>query len=242
MASWPDALVVGMILLGGVNGGSSSNLLTLIAGADVPLSVLMTITTTVGATVAMPLLAKYLIGAVVPVDGWGMLKSALTIVLGPLTVGVSLNAIAPRVCRKFEPLVQVLCVSAAVVVISRVVAGSAPTILEMGFRLHATVAALHVLSAAVGYALSAMCGCGEVVRRTVTIEVAMKNASLACMLAAAHFEDPVIQAPAATSCIWCPIFGFLLAAYWKARPVRTCIIAKAAPSRNHDWVDAYIGA
>ena len=54
-------------------GGTASNLVSLIAGADVALSVTMTACSTVAASALTPLLASLLIGARVPISSRGLL-------------------------------------------------------------------------------------------------------------------------------------------------------------------------
>ena len=88
--------MIGLVLMGGVNGGSASNLFALIAGGDVALSVLMTITTTLGAVVCTPLVAQVFVGAIVPVDSVGMLQSAVKVVLVPIFAGVLTRAALPQ--------------------------------------------------------------------------------------------------------------------------------------------------
>lgn len=73
------ALLAGMVLVGGVNGGQASNLCTYIAKGNVALSVLMTTATTIGAIFMTPLLCKGLLGAIVPVDAIGIAKSTVEV-------------------------------------------------------------------------------------------------------------------------------------------------------------------
>lgn len=66
----PPALAAGVCLVGTCPGGTASNLVALIAGADVALSVLLTAASTVLATAMTPLLTRALVGGVVQV-GFG---------------------------------------------------------------------------------------------------------------------------------------------------------------------------
>ena len=60
-------------------GGVASNVVTYLAKADVPLSVLMTTVSTVAAVVATPLLVQVLCGSFVPVDQSALLMSTLQV-------------------------------------------------------------------------------------------------------------------------------------------------------------------
>lgn len=68
--SLPDYFAVGLILVGCCPGGTASNLVTYIAKADVALSVVMTVCSTLAAVVLTPLLTQLFAGALVPVDSW----------------------------------------------------------------------------------------------------------------------------------------------------------------------------
>lgn len=208
--------LVGLVLMGGVNGGSASNLFTLIAGGDVALSVLMTITTTLGAVVCTPLVAEVFVGAIVPVDSLGMLQSAVEMVLFPILCGVATRAALPQTTLRLEPLIPNLGLGTALPLIGGVLAGNAPAILSAGLRLHLATLAFHLAAGLLGYAAAAFTGSDERICRTVAIEVAMKNNIFACLLAAAHFESKAVQIPPATACIWCPIVAAAMASYWKS--------------------------
>ena len=76
------ALLAGIILVAIITGGQASNLCTYIARGNTAFSVLMTAATTLGATVMIPFLCKSILGAVVPVNTAGMLKSTIQVSLG----------------------------------------------------------------------------------------------------------------------------------------------------------------
>jgi Predicted Na+-dependent transporter len=87
---------VGMILLGCVSGGQASNLFALLAGGDVTLSILCTLTTTLLGVIFTPfwirmLLRQVVVVAAVPApatNGWDVLQSVAKLVLVPVTAGM----------------------------------------------------------------------------------------------------------------------------------------------------------
>merc|ERR1719313_911178 len=102
------AMTAGMVLVGSINGGQASNLCTYIARGDVALSVLMTTVTTVGAIVMTPLIAKVLLGAIVPVDAVGVAISTVQVVLVPIILGMTTNAKFPGLVKKLLPFCPIL--------------------------------------------------------------------------------------------------------------------------------------
>ena len=95
----PPHFAVGLILVGCCPGGTASNLVSYIADADVALSVVMTVCSTLAAIVLTPLLTKFLAGTMVPVDTWLLFKQTLQVVIMPVVLGILLNRYMPRVFR-----------------------------------------------------------------------------------------------------------------------------------------------
>jgi BASS family bile acid:Na+ symporter len=93
-------LFLGLALVGCSPGGTASNLVTLIAGADVALSVLLTACSTVLASAVTPLLTKLIVGNAVPVSGMALCAACAKVVLAPVALGVMLNEYVPRLCKR----------------------------------------------------------------------------------------------------------------------------------------------
>merc|ERR1719331_2196829 len=85
-AGLSDPIVAGLVLVGSINGGQASNLCTYIARGDVALSVVMTTSTTLGTIFMTPIIAKALLGTIVPVDAVGVAISAMQVVLLPIVL------------------------------------------------------------------------------------------------------------------------------------------------------------
>ena len=74
-------LAVGLILVGCCPGGTASNVVVLIARADVALSVVMTTVSTAAAVVMTPRLTELLASQYVPVNGWALFLKVVQVVL-----------------------------------------------------------------------------------------------------------------------------------------------------------------
>jgi BASS family bile acid:Na+ symporter len=85
------ALSSGLILVGCSPGGTASNLVTLIAQADVALSVVMTACSTVAAVFMTPWLTTQLAGSYVAIKAKDLVLSTLQVVLVPVTAGLVIN-------------------------------------------------------------------------------------------------------------------------------------------------------
>lgn len=135
-----QALFLGLCLVGCSPGGTASNLVSLIAGADVALSVILTTCSTLAAVVMTPLLVKLLVGSTiatttttassVSISGMALCAATAKVVLLPVFCGMFLKAKTPRIAdavSRFTPFCSVLLVS---LICGGVVAQTAPLLVS----------------------------------------------------------------------------------------------------------------
>ena len=89
-------LAVGIILVASCPGGMASNLISYLARANLALSVVLTLCSTMLAFVFTPLWTSLLAGKYVPVDAWGLCLSALQLTVAPVALGVLIRWKLPR--------------------------------------------------------------------------------------------------------------------------------------------------
>jgi BASS family bile acid:Na+ symporter len=209
------AIMAGLVLVGSINGGQASNLCTLIAGGDVALSVLMTTSTTLGCIVMTPLICKFLLGSVVPVNAMGIVYSTFQVVLAPIFLGVGVNTMAPAFAKAVEPYTPIVGIVSTIALVGAAVAKVAPFILSAGWPLQLACLNLHLVGGLLGYGAMALLGFDTRTCRTVAIETAMKSSAFGFLLASQHFGVFAVRVPSAVSVIWMAITGSALAVYWK---------------------------
>lgn len=229
---------VGLILLGCCPGGTASNVVTLIAQGDVPLSIVMTGCTTLGAVLLTPFLTKILAGTYVPVDAIGLSISTLQVVVAPILLGSYMQSKFPAAVKTvtpFAPLFAVLASSLLACSVfsenvvrlkSSMVAASLPSDASLILRIQSifsgemgtiilAVLLLHCAGFFVGYISAAIAGFKEPQRRAISIEVGMQNSSLGVVLAASHFTSPMVALPPAMSAVIMNIMGSSLGFFWR---------------------------
>lgn len=214
----PPELAAGVILVGCAPGGTASNVVTYLAKGDTALSVTMTSVSTVLAPLLTPVLTLWLAGQYMPVDGLGMARSILQIVLVPVALGLVVRTLLPRVVARALPVLPWISVVAITLVVIAVVSGSADKIVEAGLLVLAAVVLHNGLGYAIGYGFAAVTRQPERVRRTVAIEVGMQNSGLAAGLAASYFS-PLAALPGAVFSVWHNVSGAILAAVLRRRPL-----------------------
>jgi bile acid:Na+ symporter, BASS family len=221
-----QSLFLGLCLVGCAPGGTASNLVSLIAQADVALSVILTAASTMLAVVMTPLLVSLLVGTSVAVSGWTLCRATASVVLAPVLCGMWLQAMWPRGARyasRFTPFLSVLLVS---IICGGVVAQNAALWSggTMPARVGLAVLLLHTLGFTVGYLVPRTLLAGkprvERIARTISIEVGMQNSALAVVLARSIQAPALACLPGALSATVHSCLGSMLAAYWRLRPAK----------------------
>lgn len=211
------SLAAGLILVGCCPGGTASNVVTYLARASVPLSVVLTTVSTFMATVMTPTLTQHLAGTMIPVDGVGLFLSTCKVVLLPVLAGVVLKKFARKFSEGIEPFAPIVAVLTVALICSSIIGRSADKILAAGPTLIGAVVLLHSLGFGIGYFLSRAAGFSTMTSRTMSIEVGMQNSALGVVLASAHFADPLVAVPCAISATVHSVIGSMLAGFWRYR-------------------------
>ena len=86
---FPPEVAAGVILIGSVSSGVASNVMTYLAGGNVPLSVTITSATTLLSPFVTPFWMKTLAGRLVPVDFVAMMLSIFNMIIIPIVAGLA---------------------------------------------------------------------------------------------------------------------------------------------------------
>lgn len=215
------ALAVGLILVACCPGGTASNVVSYVARADVALSVVMTMCSTLAAVAMTPLLTKWLAGAYVPVDAWSLFVNTLQVVVVPVMLGVMLNRYTPRVVNLVLPVAPLVSVIFIALICASIIGANARTVLDSALPLFTAVALLHVGGFGLGYLLARLLKLSELSCRTISIEVGMQNSGLGAVLARSTFPQMALApVPSAISASFHSIIGSILAAWWRLHAAR----------------------
>ncbi len=180
-------LAVGIILVASCPGGMASNMISYLARANVALSVVLTLCSTMLAFLFTPTWTSALAGKYVPVDAWGLCLSAFQLTVAPVVLGVLIRWKLPRAAEQIGACGPTVAVLAFVLVTGGIVAASAGDIAGNFGRLTLAAFLLHLLGFVVGYVVPKLFRYPESVARTISIEVGMQNGGMAASLARAHF-------------------------------------------------------
>ena len=216
----PAGSAAGLVLLGSVSGGQASNLCALLAGGDLALSVILTISTTLLGAAATPALVRITLGTSVAVDAAAMLRSIGALVLVPVVGGVLAGQQWNDSVARLRPSLPRLGIAALLVLVVGGSANAAALLVGSAgaWKAHAASVLLPVVGGLVAWAVARVSGLSERAERTLAIEAAIKSPTLAFVLASKHFTDPAVVAVPAASMVWLAAVGAAMASVWGRRP------------------------
>lgn len=207
-------LALGVILVGCCPGGTASNVIAYIAKGDVPLSVGMTIASTLIAPLVTPFLVYILAGAWVEVSFWAMVMSVVKIVLLPVIAGIILNGMFREKVEQLGAVLPLISIVAIVAIIDGIVAVSASKLMSCGLIVIALVVLHNSIGLGMGLFMAKVMKVNYAKETSIAIEVAMQNSGLAVALATVNFAaNPLASLPGAVFSVWHNVSGSMFASY-----------------------------
>lgn len=212
----PAELAIGVILVGCCPGGTSSNVMSYLANANVALSVAITSVSTLLAPFVTPTLIYLFAHEWLHVSFLSMLWSVIQVVLLPIIIGFILQLASKKVTREATKILPIISVVAISLILAAVVGGSKSQILKTGLLIFIVVILHNAVGYLLGYVLAHVFKLDRRDKKAVSIEVGMQNSGLAVSLATVHFS-PLAAVPGAVFSFVHNISGPILAKYWSKR-------------------------
>ena len=210
--SLPAELAVGVILVGCCPGGTSSNVITYLAGGDLPLSVGMTSVSTILAPLLTPLLTWWLAGTYVDVNVGSMFMSIIQVIILPIALGLFIKRFLTLPDGVLQHVLPAFSTLAITLIVGAVVSANAGKLLTCGMLVIAIVILHNLLGFLLGFGLGKLLHLSKPKCTAISVEVGMQNSGLACSLAQQHFQTMALTTvPGAIFSVWHNIAGALLA-------------------------------
>lgn len=209
----PAELAVGMMILALSPGGATTNVLSKIAGGNVPLSVSLTAVVTVISVITVPILISWSVGYFMTLDGVSKIDTtALSIKMAmmsviPVALGMVLTAIAPRFIEKITTVASIIAVLLFAIIITLAIAVNIPILTENLATLGPAIAILIFVMLALGLITAQILQLSPKDGTTISIESGIQNGTMgvavAAILAAQLYEGSTgIQAFAIPSAVY----------------------------------------
>ncbi len=181
-------IFLGMILIAASPGGVTSNLMTYFGKGDVALSVSLTAVCTVLAIAATPLLLTLYVAGIpdftIPVGE--VVKTMLVLVIVPLSVGMLVRSRAAAFAKRAEKPFALLGIVALLFLIVTGVWSNLDQFADTaryGFKFYAAVFVLTLSGMLLGAVVAKLARITNVQARAISLEVGLRNASLAMTIA-----------------------------------------------------------
>ena len=192
----PAFIAVGMILLAACPGGTSSNLVTLLAKGDLALSVSMTAINSIITIVTIPFwvgyaYSTYLAEAANMASPTADIFKTLIVVLAiPLSIGMLTKNRAPQFAERMERPVRIASSIFLAVVILGLLVREIDLVKQYIGDTLGIVTALNVLTMGMGYGLAKTFGLNLKQGLTIAIESGIQNGTLTISLAVITLNQP----------------------------------------------------
>jgi len=215
----PEELMIGMVLVGSCPGGTASNVIVYMSKGNVPLSVTMTMVSTVLAPLLTPVIVLLLLRRTVDIAPAELFLSVFQIVAIPLAGGLVVRRFFTRQVERYGELLPSVSVVSITLIVACVMALNAERVLSFPAAAIAAVVLHNLGGLAAGYAVAGWAGCPLVDRRTIAVEIGMQNSGLGLTLANQFFQ-PLAALPGALFSLWHNLSGIMLARYWSGKAVK----------------------
>jgi BASS family bile acid:Na+ symporter len=111
-------VAAGIILVGALPSGVASNVITYLAGGNVPLSVTITAVSKLLSPFLSPLAVKYLAGQYVPIDAMKMMWDILNMIVVPIVAGLIANKLFLQRVRGLDRVLPIVSMAAICIIIT----------------------------------------------------------------------------------------------------------------------------
>ena len=212
----PPEIAIGVILVGCCPGGTSSNVMSYLANANVALSVAITSVSTLLAPFLTPALIYLFAHEWLQVSFISMFWSVVQVILIPIIIGFVLQKLFKTFADKTATALPIVSVVAISLILASVVGSSKAQILATGLLIFAVVILHNLIGYILGYTFAKILKLDRPDKKAVAIEVGMQNSGLAVSLATVHF-NPLSAVPGAVFSLIHNITGPILAKYWNKR-------------------------
>ncbi|MGL4577200.1 MAG: bile acid:sodium symporter family protein [Burkholderiaceae bacterium] len=193
----PPALAIGLILMGCMPGGTTSNIFTYFSKGALALSIMMTSVSTLIAVLAVPLLIEFYSG-MAGISGEYKIPAAnvfqvLVILLVPTVIGMVLRKVNPNVGATIELIGSMLGVFVILFLIISWVPRNYELLLTTPWYVYFAAVGLGLIGMLMGYWLSRGLKQDTNRARTISLETGIQNGPLAVLIVTLTFTGTMQQ-------------------------------------------------
>lgn len=193
----PPALVVGLLLIACMPGGTTSNIFAYFSKGVLALSIMMTTVSTLVAVVMVPLLLSFY-GGMAGVSGDyaippGNVAQILVVLLVPTLLGMVLRKLNPNIGATIELIGSFMGVVVILFLIASWVPRNYQLLLDTGLTIYAATIGIGLIGMLFGYWLARGLGQDTNRSRTISLETGIQNGPLAVLVITLTFTGVMQQ-------------------------------------------------
>ncbi|XVJ70075.1 MAG: transporter [Rhizobacter sp.] len=231
----PPALAVGLILMGCMPGGTTSNIFTYFSKGTLALSIMMTSVSTLVAVVMVPVLISYYSG-LAGVTGQFAIPAAnvaqvLVVLLVPTVIGMFLRKFNPNVGATIELLGSMLGIFVIVFLTVSWVPRNHQLLLSTPWPVFFAAIGLGLFGMLLGYWLARLLRQDSNRSRTISLETGIQNGPLAVLIVTLTFsgemQQQVLLIPVLYS-LFIVISSSVITVWYRASATREALARDAA--------------
>lgn len=211
---FPPEIAAGVILIGCSPSGLASNVMALIAKANVALSITITTFATLLAPIMTPLLMKVLAGQFIEINFWSMMWDIIKMIIIPLALGFIINQYFKKLAKSLQAYLPFISMAGIALILMVIVAAGQKSLLNVGGLLIVAVLMHNLGGFILGYSAAKLFRMAEADCRTVAIEVGLQNGGLASGLANQMGKIATMGLAPALFGTMMNITGSILAGWW----------------------------
>ena len=193
----PPALAIGLILMGSMPGGTTSNIFTYFSKGALALSIMMTITSTLVAVVVVPLLLDFYSGLkdlpseyTVPA---GNVAQVLVVLIVPTLIGIFLRKWSPNVGATIELVGGALGIFVILFLILTWVPRNYMLLVATPWYVYFAAIGLGLIGMLLGFVLARLLKQDPRRSRTIALETGIQNGPLAVLIVLLSFKGEMQQ-------------------------------------------------
>lgn len=194
---FPPALAIGLILMGCMPGGTTSNIFAYFSKGTLSLSILMTTFSTLAAILMLPILLAFYSGLIgLPTEyrvPLGNLLLILVLLLVPTVIGMALRKWNPNIGATLELIGAILGVVVILFLIVTWVPRNYMLLATTAGSVYFAVIGLGLIGMALGFALARLLRQDRVRSRTIALETGIQNGPLAVLIVLLTFQGQLQQ-------------------------------------------------
>lgn len=216
---FPPEIAAGVVLMGSVPSGVTSNVLAFIAKANLPLSVTIASISTLVAPFMTPFLMKILAGQFVEIEFIPMMVHVVEIIIVPIVLGLIVNKLIRNWVKWLQAYMPFISMIGVLMMLIVIVSSGRDALLNIGPLLFLASIIHHSTGYLLGYWSGRLMGLEEASCRTISLEVGMQNGGLASGIALQMGKVATVGLASAISVPWMTISGSLLANWWRNKKI-----------------------